>query len=85
MVESNKNHHSSTLDTHAQLEQYYTKALYPRVFKQVNPSPFDTDDLGIEPLLLYVIIMSLWNKSEGFGGILVSGISVWWFLVLYEV
>ena len=34
MVESNKNQHSSTLDIPAQLEQYYTKALYPRVFKQ---------------------------------------------------
>ena len=34
MMESNKNQHSSTLDIPAQLEQYYTKALYPEVFKQ---------------------------------------------------
>ena len=34
VVESNKNQHSSTLDIPAQLEQYYTKALYPGVFKQ---------------------------------------------------
>ena len=34
MVELNKNQHYSTIDIPAQLEQYYTKALYPRVFKQ---------------------------------------------------
>ena len=34
MVESNKNQHSFTLDIPTQFEQYYTKALYPRVFKQ---------------------------------------------------
>ena len=34
MVESKKNQHSFTLDIPAQFEQYYTKALYPEMFKQ---------------------------------------------------